>query len=134
MNLFDGLTSHQVLSVLATVVIFTVAAGVCLVALLAFGVRSGLMAAQATRDVPKASDTELWLFFLASLSGLLSIFAMIFVGLVGGSVFAETFLDNVLLLTVSLALILLGGLLLLLGAGLAFLTVRRARRSTSAPA
>src|SRR5207248_860508 len=84
------------------------------------------------REVPKASDTELWLFFLASLSGLLSIFAMIFVGLVGGSVFAETFLDNVLLLAVSLALILLGGLLLLLGAGLAFLTVRRARRSTSA--
>src|SRR5689334_13510071 len=129
MNLFDGLTPHQILSVLVTVVVFTAAAVVCLVALIAFGVRGGLMAAKATRDVPPASDTELWLFFLASLSGLASTFAMIFVGLVGGSVFAETFLDNTLLLPISVAFILLGGLLLILGAGLAYRTVRRGRRS-----
>jgi hypothetical protein len=137
MNLFDGLTSHQILSVLVTVVVFTAAAGLCLIALIAFGVRAGLMAASATREVPKASDTELWLFLLASLSGLVSTFAMIFLGLAGGSVFAETFLDNTLLFPVSVLLIVLGGVLLLAGAALGYRTVRRARRpgaSASVPA
>ena len=134
MNLFDGLTPHQVLSVLVTVVVFTAAAGVCLIAVVAFGVRAGLMAPQVSRTVPSASDTELLAFLGAGLCGLISIVAMIFVGLLGGSVFAETFLDNALLLPISVAFILLGGLLLLVGAALAVRTVRAARRGRPAPA
>lgn len=134
MNLFDGLTPHQVLSVLVTVVVFTAAAGVCLIAIVAFGVRAGLMAPEVSRTVPPASDTELVMFVVASLCALLSLFVMIFLGLLGGSVFAETFLDNALLLPVSVAFILLGGLLLLVGAALAVRTVRAARRGRTAPA
>ncbi|HYM51136.1 MAG TPA: hypothetical protein VET65_11290 [Candidatus Limnocylindrales bacterium] len=131
MNLFAGLSSHQVLSVLVTVVVFTAAAGVCLLGVIGFGVRAGLMAPEASRDVPRASDAELWIFFAASMAGLVSVLAMIFLGLLGGSVFAETFLDNPLVLPVSVALILLGGLLLLVGAALAFRSVRTGRLSRS---
>lgn len=132
MNLFTGLTGHQIVSVLVTVVVFTAAAGVCLIAIIAFGVRAGLMAPEASRDAPRASDAELWTFLAASLSGLVSIIAMIFLGLVGGSVFAETFLDNTPLFPISVVLILLGGFLIIVGGAMAFRTLRRQR--SGAPA
>jgi L-cystine uptake protein TcyP (sodium:dicarboxylate symporter family) len=125
MNLFAGLTQHQIVSVLATVVLFTVAAGVALVPLLAFGVRAGLMAPEASKDLPPASDAELWTWFASSMSGFVSVLLMIFLGLLGGSVFAETFLDNTPLLVGSIAFILLGGLLFLVALALAFRTARR---------
>ncbi len=125
MNLFAGLDSHSILSLVVAAVIFTAAAGLTLLALIAFGVRSGLMAAQATADVPAARDLELLLFLGASAGGLISIFLMVFLGL------GENDLDNPLFVPLAAGPVLLGGLLLVSGAGLAFRTVRRGHPAAS---
>src|SRR5229473_6432912 len=119
MNLFGGLSSGQVTSVIVVAVIFTAAAGLTLLALIAFGVRSGIMAPAYSTRVPLASNTELGAFLGASAFGMISILLMTFLG------FAENDLDNPLFLPLSIGPILIGGLLLLTGAGLAFRTVRR---------
>ena len=119
MNLFDGMSSSNIFAVIVVAVIFTAAAGLSIIALIAFGVRAGLMAARHTEGVPAASDLELGAFLTASLLGLVSIVLMMFLG------FAENDLDNPLFLPIAVGPILLGGLLLLTGAGLAFRTVRR---------
>jgi len=118
MNLFGGLSSGQVTSVIVVAVIFTAASGLTLLSLIAFGVRAGLMAPAYSTRVPLASNVELGAFLGAAALGT-------FLG------FAENDLDIPLFLPLSVGPILLGGLLLLTGAGLAFRTVRR-RRSTSA--
>jgi len=99
--------------------IFTAAAGLSLLALIAFGVRSGIMAPAYSTRVPLASNTELGAFLGAAAFGMISILLMTFLG------FAENDLDNPLFLPLSVGPILIGGLLLLTGAGLAFRTVRR---------
>src|SRR5437868_10847406 len=121
MNLFGGLTSGQVVSVVAVAVIFTAAAGLTLLGLIAFGVRSGLMAPTHTGRVPSATDLELGAFLLASAFGMISILLMVFLGL------AENDLDNSIFLPLSVGPILIGGLFLISGAGLALRTVRRRR-------
>ena len=125
MNLFGGLSSGQVVSVIVVAVIFTAAAGLTLLALIAFGVRSGLMAPTYTSRVPVASDLELGAFLAAFALGMISILLMVFLGL------AENALSNPLFLPLSVGPILLGGLFLITGAGLAFRTVRRRRVATS---
>jgi hypothetical protein len=125
MNLFGGLSSHQVVSVVVAAVIFTAAAGLCLLGLVAFGVRSGLMAPTYTTRVPLASDVELAAFLLASAFGMISILLMVFLGL------AENDLDNSLFFPLSVGPILIGGLFLITGAGLAFRSVRRRRATVS---
>ena len=122
LNLFGGLTSNQIVSVIVVAVIFTVASGLTLLALIAFGVRSGLMAPSYTSKVPTASDTELGAFLGAFAFGLISITLMVFLGL------AENALDNPVFLPLTVGPILIGGLLLITGAGLAFRTVRRGHR------
>jgi len=119
MNLFGGLGSGQITSVIVVAVIFTAAAGLTLLALIAFGVRSGIMAPTYSTRVQLASDTELGAFLGAAAFGMISILLMTFLG------FAENDLDNPLFLPLSVGPILIGGLLLLTGAGLAFRTVRR---------
>jgi hypothetical protein len=126
MNLFGGLSSHQVVSVVVAAVIFTAAAGLVLLGLVAFGVRSGLMAPSYTTRVPLASDIELGAFLLASAFGMITILLMVFLGL------AENDLDNSLFFPLSVGPLLIGGLFLVTGAGLAFRTVRR-RRATVSP-
>jgi hypothetical protein len=119
MNLFGGLTSGQITSVILVAVIFTAAAGLTLLALIAFGVRSGIMAPAYSTQVPLASKIELGAFLGAAALGMISILLMTFLG------FAENDLDNALFLPLSVGPILIGGLLLVTGAGLAFRTVRR---------
>jgi hypothetical protein len=119
MNLFGGLTPSQITSVLVVAVIFTAASGLTLLALIAFGVRSGLMLPSYSTRIPLASDVELGAFLAASAFGMISILLMVFLG------FAENDLDNPLFLPLSVGPILLGGLFLVTGAGLAFRTVRR---------
>jgi hypothetical protein len=123
LNLFGGLTPGQIRSVIVVAVIFTAASGLTLIALLAFGVRAGLMAPSYTSQVPPASDLELGAFLGAAALGMISILLMVFLGL------AENDLDNPLFLPLAVGPILLGGLLLVTGAGLAFRTVRRRRPS-----
>ena len=124
MNLFGGLSSGQVVSVIIVAAIFTAAAGLTLLALIAFGVRAGLMAPSYTGRVPAASDLELLAFMAAFVLGMISILLMVFLG------FAENDLDNPLFLPLAVGPILLGGLFLITGAGLAFRTVRRRRVET----
>ncbi len=119
MNLFGGLTSSQVVSVVVVAIIFTIAAGLTLLALIAFGVRAGLMAPTISSRVPRASDAELGAFLLASALGMLSILLMVFLGL------AENDLTNGLFVPLTVIPILIGGVLLITGAGLALRTVRR---------
>jgi hypothetical protein len=119
MNLFGGLTSGQVTSVIVVAVIFTVASGLTLLALILFGVRAGLMAPAYSTRVPLASDVELGAYLGAAALGMISILLMVFLGL------AENDLDNPLFLPLSVGPILIGGLLFVTGAGLAFRTVRR---------
>jgi hypothetical protein len=121
MNLFDGINSSGIFSIAVVAVVFTAAAGLSILALIAFGVRAGLMAARHTSSVPAATDLELLAFLLASLLGMISILLMMFLG------FAENDLDNPLFFPLAVGPILLGGLFLVTGAGLAFRTVRRAR-------
>ncbi|MDQ6883787.1 MAG: hypothetical protein M3077_06050 [Candidatus Dormibacteraeota bacterium] len=118
MNLFDGLSGGGVFSIIVVAVIFTAAAGLSIIALIAFGVRGGLMGAAHTTNVPPASDLELGAFLGASLFGMISILLMTFLG------FAENDLDNPAFLPLAVGPILIGGLLLVTGAGLAFRTVR----------
>jgi len=119
MNLFDGLSSGGVFSVIVVAAIFTAAAGLSIIALIAFGVRAGLMPAQHTAEVPAATDLELVAFLLASAFGMISILLMTFLG------FAENDLDNPAFFPLAVGPILIGGLFLISGAGLAFRTVRR---------
>lgn len=127
MNLFGGLSSHQILSVVVAAIVFTIAAGVCLLSLIVFGVRAGLMAPTATSTMPVAGDLELLLLLVASFCGLLGDLGMILAGLLSGGTLAELFLDEPLTLAVGLLFSALGGLLFIIGVGLAFRTVRRAR-------
>ena len=126
MNLFGGLTSGQVRSVIVAAVVFTAAAGLTLLALVLFGVRAGLMAPAYSTQVPLASDVELGAYLGAGAFGMISILLMVFLGL------AENDLDNPLFLPLSVGPILIGGLLFVTGAGLAFRTVRRRRSVTGA--
>lgn len=112
----------RVLSVIVAVVIFTVASGLALLPLIVFGVRAGLMAPKATAGMPPASSTELGLFLGSASLGLIAVLLMVFTGL------AENDLDNPTFLPLMALLIGLGGVLFLVGAGLAFRTIRRARR------
>jgi len=123
MNLFGGLTSGQITSVIVVAVIFTVAAGLTLLALIAFGVRAGLMAPSYSTRLPEASSAELGAFLGGAALGMISILIMTFLG------FAENDLDNPLFLPLAVGPILLGGLLFVTGAGLAFRTIRRRRTS-----
>ena len=123
MNLFGGLTSGQISSVIVVAVIFTVAAGLTLLALIAFGVRAGLMAPSYSTRLPEASSAELGAFLAGAALGMISILIMTFLG------FAENDLDNPLFLPLAVGPILLGGLLFVTGAGLAFRTIRRRRTS-----
>lgn len=132
LNWFQGLSTHEIISVIVTVVVFTGAAVLCLAAVIAFGVRSGLMAPQLTGQPPRNNDAELAAFFGSSLAALAAILAMIFLGLVGGSVFAESFLDNAVLFPVTIALMALSFVLLVAGAGLARRSVRRRRAAPAA--
>jgi hypothetical protein len=126
MNLFGGLSSGQVTSVFAVAVIFTIAAGLTLLALIAFGVRGGLMAPAYSTQVPLGSNVELGAFLIAAAFGMISILLMAFLG------FAENDLDNPVFLPLTVGPILLGGLFFLTGAGLAFRTVRRRGAATRA--
>jgi hypothetical protein len=121
MNLFGGLTSGQITSVIVVAVIFTAASGLTLLALIAFGVRAGLMAPTYSTRLPAASDVELGAFLGAAAFGMISILLMTFLG------FAENDLDNPLFLPLAVGPILLGGLFLVTGAGLALRTIRRRR-------
>jgi len=123
MNLFGGLTPAQITSVIVVAVIFTVAAGLVLLALIAFGVRAGLMAPSYSTRLPEASSAELGAFLGGAALGMISILIMTFLG------FAENDLDNPLFLPLAVGPILLGGLLFVTGAGLAFRTIRRRRTS-----
>ena len=123
MNLFGGLTSGQITSVIVVAVIFTIAAGLTLLALIAFGVRAGLMAPTYSTRLPQASSAELGAFLCGAALGMISILIMTFLG------FAENDLDNPLFLPLAVGPILLGGLLFVTGAGLAFRTIRRRRTS-----
>jgi hypothetical protein len=125
MNLFGGLTSGQITSVIVVAVIFTVASGLVLLALIAFGVRAGLMAPSYSTRLPEASSAELGAFLGGAALGMISILIMTFLG------FAENDLDNPLFLPLAVGPILLGGLLFLTGAGLAFRTIRRRRTSAA---
>ena len=125
MNLFGGLTSGQISSVIVVAVIFTVAAGLVLLALIAFGVRAGLMAPSYSTRLPEASSAELGAFLGGAALGMISILIMAFLG------FAENDLDNPLFLPLAVGPILLGGLLFVTGAGLAFRTIRRRRTSAA---
>jgi hypothetical protein len=126
MNLFGGLTSGQITSVIVVAVIFTIASGLTLVALVLFGVRAGLMAPAYSTRIPLASEVELGAYLGAAAFGMISILLMVFLGL------AENDLDNPLFLPLSVGPILIGGLLFLTGAGLAVRTVRGRRSVTSA--
>ena len=125
MNLFGGLTPSQITSVIVVAVIFTVAAGLVLLALIAFGVRAGLMAPNYSTRLPEASSAELGAFLGGAALGMISILIMTFLG------FAENDLDNPLFLPLAVGPILLGGLLFVTGAGLAFRNIRRRRTSAA---
>ena len=107
--------------VVVVAVIFSVAAGLTLVALVLFGVRAGLMAPAYSTRIPLASDIELGAYLVAATFGMISILLMVFLGL------AENDLDNPLFLPLSVGPILIGGLLFLTGAGLGLRTVRQRR-------
>ena len=123
MNLFGGLDSHQVVSVIVVAVIFSAAAGLVLLSLILFGVRAGLMAPAYSTRLPAASDVELGAFLGGAAFGMISILLMTFLG------FAENDLDNPLFLPLAVGPILLGGLFFLTGVGLAFRTIRSRRTS-----
>jgi hypothetical protein len=125
MNLFGGLTPSQITSVIVVAVIFSVAAGLVLLALIAFGVRAGLMAPSYSTRLPEASSAELGAFLGGAALGMISILIMTFLG------FAENDLDNPLFLPLAVGPILLGGLLFVTGAGLAFRTIRRRHTSSA---
>lgn len=120
---FNGLAGieDRVISVLVTVVIFSAASGLSLIALIVFAVRAGLMAPKATEGMAPASAVELSLFLGSAFLGLAAVLLLVFVGL------AENDIGNPVLLLV-VALIALGGLLFILGAGKAIVTIRRVRR------
>jgi hypothetical protein len=131
MNLFGGMNGRQIAAVVITFVVFSAAAGLCLLAMIVFGVRAGLMAPRYTTGAPMAGRTELFAYLIASACGLLSILLMIFTGLLGGGPFAELYLDNPLVLPSGIALILAGGLFLMAGLGLGFRAARRQRRQAA---
>jgi hypothetical protein len=131
MNLFEGMNTGQIISVLVVVVLFTVAAGLIFLAMLVFAIRAGLLGAKGTRHLAPATDRELLAYLGAAASGFGSIVIMVFLGLIlGTGDLAETQLENPLFLPAAIAPILLGGALLLLGAGLAYQTIRSGRTAT----
>ena len=81
------------------------------------------MAPAYSTRVPLASDVELGAFLGGAAFGMISILLMTFLG------FAENDLDNPLFLPLAVGPILLGGLFLVTGAGLAFRTIRGRRTS-----
>jgi hypothetical protein len=120
-NGFAGI-EDRVLSVVVAAIIFSAASGLSLLALIAFGVRAGLMAPRATSQLPQASPTELSLFLGSAFLGLLTVLLMTFMGL------AENDLDNPVFLPLTVGLIAVGEALFVSGAALAFRTVRGASR------
>jgi hypothetical protein len=127
LNLFNGLTRGQIISVIITIVVFTAASGLCLVALNAFGVRAGLVAARATANIPTGRSLELLVLLAASAAGFLADELMIFFGLINGSVFAELYTSEPMVLVVGVGLTVLSGILLLAGAALGMRSLRRSR-------
>ncbi len=119
MNLFGGLTSHQIFSVIVVAIVFTAAAGLALISLIAFGVRCGLML--PTARIPVGSDTELGSYLGALVFAMISILVPVLVGMTN----AENDLDNPLYLPVAVGPILVGGFLLLSGAAIGIRSVRR---------
>jgi formate hydrogenlyase subunit 3/multisubunit Na+/H+ antiporter MnhD subunit len=110
MNLFGGLSPSQITSVIV-------------VALIAFGVRAGVMAPTYSTRLPQASSVELGAFLGGAAFGMISILITTFLG------FAENDLDNPLFLPLAVGPILVGGLFFVTGAGLAFRTIRSRRTS-----
>src|ERR1700687_3636874 len=123
MSLFGGLSKARVTVVIVVAVIFTAASGLTLLALIAFGVRAGLMAPTYSTRLSQASSVELGAFLGGAAFGMISILIMTFLG------FAENDLDNPLFLPLAVGPILVGGLLFVTGAGLAFRTIRSRRAS-----
>jgi hypothetical protein len=123
MNLFGGLSPSQITSVIVVAVIFTAASGLTLLALIAFGVRAGVMAPTYSTRLPQASSVELGAFLGGAAFGMISILITTFLG------FAENDLDNPLFLPLAVGPILVGGLFFVTGAGLAFRTIRSRRTS-----
>jgi hypothetical protein len=119
MNLFAGLTPHQIVSVVVVAIIFTAAAGLALIALIAFGVRSGLML--QTARIPVGTDAELGAYLGALLFAMISILGPVLVGMTA----AENDLDNGLYLPLAAGPILIGGFLLVSGAAIGIRDVRR---------
>jgi hypothetical protein len=126
------LSRAQIISVLVVIVVFTAASVLCLVALIAFGVRAGLVAARATATVPSGGSFELTILLAASAAGFLADVLMIFFGLVNGSVFAEFYTSEPAVLVIGAGLTVLAGILLLAGAAIGMRTVRRSRSARRA--
>jgi hypothetical protein len=127
MNLFEGLSSQQVTSLIVAFIIFNLASGLCLISIIVFGVRAGMMAPAYTRRMPPASDLELMAFFLASVLALATPIILVFKGL------GENYLDDPTYLVIALLPTMLGGLLFLIGVALAVRTVRARRTLTPRP-
>lgn len=129
MNLFDGMSTGEIISVLVVIVIFSAAAGLTMLAMGVFAVRAGLLGSKGTRHLPPATDRELLAFLTAAALGFASIVIMVFLGLIlGFGNLAERALDQpFIFLPASIGPILLGGVFLLLGAGLTYTTIRSGR-------
>jgi len=123
MNLFAGMTTHQIISVIVVAIIFTAAAGLAVIALIVFGVRSGLMLQSAR--IPVGSDAELASYLGALLFAMISILGPVLVGMTA----AENDLDNGLYLPLAVGPILVGGFLLVSGAAIGIRDVRRRRHA-----
>jgi hypothetical protein len=130
MNLFEGMTTGQIISVFVVIVLFSAAAGLIMLAMGVFAVRGGLLGSKGTRHLAPATDPELLAYLTAAALGFGSIVIMVFLGLIlGFGDLAENALDNPLLfLPAATGPILLGGVFLLLGAGRAYQTIRSGRR------
>ena len=127
MNLFDGMDSHAIQSVLVAAVIFTVASGVALVGLIGFGVRAGLVAPKATSGFPPARDAELLAWLGAGLFGLISDFGMAFLGL------GENLLDQPTFFPLAIGPIVPGVVLLAIALRLAAQAIRRGQAPAAGP-
>ncbi len=121
MNLFEGLDTHAIQSVLVAVLIFTAASGLAFAGLAGFGVRSGIVVPKATRALPPAGDAELLAFLAAGLCGLISDFGAAFLGP------AENLLDIPTFLPLSVGPLVPGSFLFFTAVTLAIRTIRRGR-------
>lgn len=127
MNLFDGMDSHAIQSVLVAAVIFTVASGVALVGLIGFGVRAGLVVPKATSGLPPARDAELLAWLGTGLCGLISDFGMAFLGL------GENLLDQPTFFPLTIGPIVPGVVLLAIALRLAAQAIRRSQAPAARP-